>query len=225
MVLPELLEKGTFLATVCPGLLLEAWVYSYFPGFAPKRTGPEPRAYPVVRDWVVCRRKHHRSSYDVCRWGVNALKLNDWVPRPWVDYPDAPAFVVEVLRPRSSSRLLLRTSMGPVWYVGDRLTHQCSRETFTVPIDPPRTMFREPSDAEREDDLVDASGDALLLRGEEYSLFVHRKLAYWPIVVSILLSLLELIRQMINDRRIKNYLQLAGDRGGRRRAPSVPRDT
>ena len=75
--------------------------------------------------------------------------------------------------------------MGPVWYLGERLTRQCSRDVFTVPIDPPGSMFREPSDAEREADLADAGGDALLLPDEEYSEFVHRRLAYWPIVVSI----------------------------------------
>ncbi|KAK9681446.1 hypothetical protein RND81_10G002700 [Saponaria officinalis] len=152
MVRPELMEKGTSPATVGPGLLLE------FMGFTPKRTEPEPRAYPV---------------------------LEHWVPRPWEVYPDVPAFVAEVLHPRSLSRLLLRTPMRPVWYLGERLTRHCSRDTFTVPIDPPRTMFWEPSDAEREADLADARGDALLLPGEEYSEFVHRRLAYWPIVIEV----------------------------------------
>ncbi|XP_074278017.1 uncharacterized protein LOC141601621 [Silene latifolia] len=90
--------------------------------------------------------------------------------------------MAEVLRPRTSSRLLLRMPMGPVLCLGERLTRQCSRDTFTVPIDPPRMMFRENSEAEREANLADASGDALLLPGEEYSDFIHRRLAYWLIV-------------------------------------------
>ena len=55
--------------------VLQAWVYSYFPGFAPQRTEEVPREYPVVKDWIVCRRKSQRSSYDVCRRGVNTLQL------------------------------------------------------------------------------------------------------------------------------------------------------
>ncbi|XP_074302419.1 uncharacterized protein LOC141633977 [Silene latifolia] len=133
-------------------------------------------------DWMMCRRKSQPSSYDVCRWGVNALKFSDWVPRPWADYAGAPPFVAEVLRPRSSSRLLLRTSIGPVWYLGERLNRHCSRDVFMFPIDPPRTMFREPSDAEREADLADIGGDTLRLPGEDYSAFTRRRLVYWPVV-------------------------------------------
>ena len=46
-------------------------------------------------------------------------------------------------------------------------------------------MFREPSDAEREADLAGVGEDVLLLPDEDYSAFVRRRLAYWPIVVSI----------------------------------------
>ncbi|XP_074318433.1 uncharacterized protein LOC141655243 [Silene latifolia] len=182
MVHPELMENGTSSAAVGPGLLLEAWVYSYFPGLTPKRTEPVERAYPVLRDWVMCRTKSRSSFHDVCRREVNALQLDDWVPRPWADYAGAPPFVAEVFRPRSSSRLLLRTSMGHVWYLGERLVRQCSRDVLTVPIDPPRTMFREPSGAEREADLAGVGGDALFLPGEDYSAFLYGRLAYWPVV-------------------------------------------
>ncbi|XP_074289615.1 uncharacterized protein LOC141614767 [Silene latifolia] len=72
--------------------------------------------------------------------------------------------------------------MGPVWYLGERLARQCSRGALTVPIDPPRTMFREPTEAEREADLAGASGDDLLLPGEDYSAFLYGRLAYWPVV-------------------------------------------
>ncbi|XP_074319002.1 uncharacterized protein LOC141655893 [Silene latifolia] len=72
--------------------------------------------------------------------------------------------------------------MGPVWYLGERLARQCSRDALTVPIDPPRTMFREPTEAEREADLAGASGDALLLPGEDHSAFLYGRLAYWPVV-------------------------------------------
>ncbi|XP_074294127.1 uncharacterized protein LOC141621849 [Silene latifolia] len=182
MVRPESMEKGTSPTAVGPGLLLEAWVYSYFLGLAPKRTEPVEKAYPVVRDWVMCRMRSRRSFHDICRWEVNALQLDGWVPRPWEKYAGPPPFVAEVLRPRSSSRLLLRTSMGPVWYLGECLARQCSRDVLTVPIDPPRTMFREPSEAEREADLAGVGGDALLLPGEDYSAFLYGRLAYWPIV-------------------------------------------
>ncbi|XP_074303853.1 uncharacterized protein LOC141638354 [Silene latifolia] len=69
--------------------------------------------------------------------------------------------------------------MGHVWYLGGRLAHQCSRDVLTVPIDPPRTMSREPSEAEREADLA---GDAVLLPGEDYSAFLYGRLTYWPVV-------------------------------------------
>ncbi|XP_074284362.1 uncharacterized protein LOC141608966 [Silene latifolia] len=72
--------------------------------------------------------------------------------------------------------------MGPVWYLGERLARQCFRDVLTVPIDPPRTMFREPYEAEREADLAGVGGDALLLPGEDYSAFFYRRLAYWPVV-------------------------------------------
>ncbi|XP_074274048.1 uncharacterized protein LOC141597460 [Silene latifolia] len=72
--------------------------------------------------------------------------------------------------------------MGPVWYLGERLARQCSRDVLTVPIDPPRTMFREPSEAERETDLAGVGGDAFLLPGEDYSAFLYGRLAYWPVV-------------------------------------------
>ncbi|XP_074270253.1 uncharacterized protein LOC141593395 [Silene latifolia] len=130
----------------------------------------------------MCCMKSQRSFHDACRRDVNALQLDGWVPRPWVDYADAPPFVAEVLRPRSSSRLLLRTLMGPVWYLRERLARQCSLDVLTVPIDPPWTMFREPSDAEREADLAGVGGDALLLPGEDYSAFLYGRLAYWPVV-------------------------------------------
>ncbi|XP_074289731.1 uncharacterized protein LOC141615054 [Silene latifolia] len=182
MVRPELMEKGTSPGAVGHRLLLEAWVYSYFPGLAPKRTEPLERAYPVVRDWVMCRTKSKHSSHNVYRRDVNALQLSSWVPRPWAEYAGAPPFVAEVLRPRSSSRLLLWTSMGPVWYLGERLARQCFRGALTVPVDPPRTMFREPSEAEREADLAGVGGDDLLLPEEDYSAFLYGRLAYWPVV-------------------------------------------
>ncbi|XP_074290765.1 uncharacterized protein LOC141617468 [Silene latifolia] len=72
--------------------------------------------------------------------------------------------------------------MGPVWYLGERLARQCFRGALTVPVDPPRTMFREPSEAEREADLAGASGDDLLLPEEDYSAFLYGRLAYWPVV-------------------------------------------
>ncbi|XP_074297482.1 uncharacterized protein LOC141628210 [Silene latifolia] len=58
----------------------------------------------------------------------------------------------------------------------------CLRDAFAVSIDSPRTMFREPSEAERMADLARASNDALFLLELEYSEFVRRSLAYWPIV-------------------------------------------
>ncbi|XP_074300036.1 uncharacterized protein LOC141631235 [Silene latifolia] len=90
--------------------------------------------------------------------------------------------------------------MGPVWYLGERLARQCSRGALTVPVDPPRTMFREPSEAEREADLAGASGDDLLLPGEDYSAFLYGRLAYWPVVVSILCFLIDLIFETCDDR-------------------------
>ncbi|XP_074310272.1 uncharacterized protein LOC141646147 [Silene latifolia] len=90
MVYPELMEKGTSPAIVGPGLLLEVWVYSYFSGFAPTRAEDLPRAYLVVRDWVVCRQKSHRSSYDVYRRGVNALSLDSEIEVAGVEPPVFP---------------------------------------------------------------------------------------------------------------------------------------
>ncbi|XP_074294059.1 uncharacterized protein LOC141621439 [Silene latifolia] len=130
----------------------------------------------------MCRTRSRRSFHDVCRREVNVLQLGGWVPRPWVEYAGASPFMAEVHGPRSSSRLLLRTSMGPVWYLGERLARQCFRDVLMVPIDPPRTMFREPSEAEREADLACVGGDALLLPGEDYSAFLYGRLAYWPVV-------------------------------------------